>query len=179
MGNLLFCACGAGWHRAAGWEAAFALWNVWSQAKRQGDTAAIRPSEGVRTRARSVPVRIGTCWLLWLADRRKQGRMASRGGLESRLRTLECVVSGQAPGGHCCDRSEAKEFGLEPAVSPSAPGAGWKFPILLTARRGSLARKPVPLGQGEVCAGSQIEGIKVAALILGKGCGSDHGRVVS
>jgi len=42
---------------------------------------------------------------------------------ESRLCCAGAVPDlGQAPGGHCGDRSQAKEFGLEPAVSPSALG---------------------------------------------------------
>jgi len=43
--------------------------------------------------------------------------MASCGGFESRLRAGKQTRRTSAKGGHCCDRSQAKEHGLEPAVS--------------------------------------------------------------
>jgi len=57
------------------------------------------------------------------------GKDGVLGGFESRLRAGDQPAA-QAQRGTCCDSSQAKEFGLEPAVSPIRVESLWKFLIL-------------------------------------------------
>src|SRR5271165_3248937 len=93
-----------------------------------------------------APRRLTPAWLVfrtatgrpslsgWSVRSDSPGWQAPSRGLTTRG-TLEDLCSGHAPRGHSYDKFRPKEFGIEPAVSPSASrtrGFSWS---LLSARR--------------------------------------------